>query len=99
MAELEFRLSPKARDDMESVWLYTLSQWGQEQSEKYIDDLAAAFELLTVNPPRLGKRCDNIRPGYRKRPILRHVIYYRELGYGIEIIRVLHDHQLTTRYL
>ena len=83
---------------MESVWLYTLSRWGHEQTEKYIDDLAVAFDLLTGNP-RLGKNCDNIRPGYRKHPTLRHVIYYREVDYGIEIIRVLHDHQLATRYL
>jgi toxin ParE1/3/4 len=83
---------------MESVWLYTLSQWGHGQTEKYIDDLAAAFELLTTNP-RLGTSCDKIRRGYRKPPILCHVIYYREVDYGIEIIRVLHDHQLAARHL
>ena len=98
MPEPEYRLSPKARDDMESVWLYTLSQWGHGQTEKYIDELAAAFDLLTSNP-KLGKGCDNIRPGYRKHPTLRHVIYYREVAYGIEIIRVLHDHQLAARHL
>ena len=93
-----YRLSPKAREDMESVWLYTLSQWGLEQTERYIDDLAAAFQLLSSSH-RLGKSCDNIRPGYRKHPTLRHVIYYREIDYGIEIIRVLHDHQLAARHL
>jgi toxin ParE1/3/4 len=98
MPKPEYRLSPKARDDMESVWLYTLSQWGHEQTEKYIDDLAVAFDLLTTNP-RLGTRCDNIRAGYRKHPTLRHVIYFREVSYGIEIIRVLHDHQLAARHL
>ena len=98
MAEREYRLSPKAQDDMESVWLYTLSQWGHEQTERYIDDLAAAFNLLTNNP-RLGKSCEKIRAGYRKHPTLRHVIYYREVDYGIEIIRVLHDHQLAARHL
>jgi len=98
MPKPEYRLSPKARDDMESIWLYTFSQWGHEHTEKYIDDLATAFDLLTTNP-RLGKSCDNIRPGYRKHPTLRHVIYYREADYGIEIIRVLHDHQLAARHL
>jgi toxin ParE1/3/4 len=98
MASPEYRLSPKARDDMESVWLYTLSQWGQEQTEKYIDDLVAALDLLMTSP-RLGKRCDNIRAGYRKHPTLRHVIYYREASYSIEIIRVLHDHQLAVRHM
>lgn len=98
MAKPEFRLSPKARNDMEAVWLYTLSQWGQEQTKKYLDDLAAAFNLITASP-KLGKLCDNIRKGYRKYPTLRHVIYYREASYGIEIIRVLHDHQLASRHL
>jgi toxin ParE1/3/4 len=98
MPNPEYRLSPKAREDMESVWLYTFSQWGHEQTEKYIDDLAAAFDLLTSNP-RLGKNCDSIRRGYRKHPTLRHVIYYREVDYGIEIIRVLQDHQLAARHL
>lgn len=98
MPKREYRLSPKAQDDMASVWLYTLSQWGYEQTGKYIDDLAIAFELLT-SKPRLGKRCENIRTGYRKHPTLRHVIYYREADYGIEIIRVLHDHQLASRHL
>ena len=98
MAEREYRLSPKARQDMESVWLYTLSKWGHRQTKKYIDDLAAAFDLLTDNP-RLGKSCENIRPGYRKHPVLRHVIYCREVGYGIEIIRVLLDHPLAARHL
>lgn len=98
MPKPEYRLSPKARDDMENVWLYTLSQWGPEQTEKYIDDLAASFDLLTTNP-RLVKNFDNIRPGYRKHPTLRHVIYYREDDYGIAVIRVLHDHQLAVRHL
>ena len=98
MPNPEYRLSPRAREDMESVWLYTFSQWGHEQTEKYIDDLAAAFDLLISNP-RFGKNCDSIRPGYRKHPTLRHVIYYREVDYGIEIIRVLHDHQLAARHL
>jgi len=98
MPEREYRLSPKAREDMESVWLYTLSQWGHEQTERYLDDLAAAFDLLTSNP-RLGKRCGNIRAGYRKHPILRHVTYYRKVAYGMEIIRILHDQQLAARHL
>jgi toxin ParE1/3/4 len=82
---------------MESLWLYTFSQWGRKQTEKYIDDLAAEFDLLTGNP-RLGKNCDSIRPGYRRQLTLRHVIYYREVDYGFEIIRVLYDHQLAARH-
>ena len=73
----EFRLYPKAQKDMEAVWLYSMSQWGPEQAGKYVDDLAGAFVLLASNP-KLGISCENIRPGYRKYPTLKHVIYYQE---------------------
>jgi len=94
----EYRLAPKARDDMETVWLYSLKQWGAQQTERYIDDLTGTFEFLAENP-KAGTACENIRAGYRKHPVIRHVVYYRETGYGIEVIRVLHDRMLATRYL
>jgi len=98
MAKPEYRLSPRALEDMESVWLYSMSQWGLDQATMYIDDLATTFNFLATNP-KSGKDCSNIRVGYRKHPTLKHIIYYRITGYGIEVIRVLHDHQLASRYL
>ena len=80
---------------MEAVWLYSLAEWGAVQTD--IDDLTAAFEFL-ANSPKAGTHCDNIRVGYRKYPVIRHVVYYRETSYGIEIMRVLHDRMLATRH-
>ena len=82
---------------MEAVWLYSLQEWGTEQTSHYIDDLTAAFEFL-VESPKAGTQCENIRVGYRKYPVIRHVVYYRETGYGIKIVRVLHDRMLATRH-
>jgi len=45
---------------MEAVWLYSLSEWGVEQADRYIDDLAIAFEFLT-DSPKAGALCENIR--------------------------------------
>ena len=94
----EYRLSPRAREDIEAVWLYSLQEWGLAQAERYIDDLTSAFELLTARP-KAGTSCENIRPGYRKYPVIRHVVYYRETNYGIEVVRVLHDRMLASRHL
>ena len=93
----DYRLTPKAREDMEAVWLYSLSKWGIQQTDRYIDDLTAAFTFLT-NTPKAGTACDNIRQGYRRYPVFRHIVYYRETVYGIEIMRVLHDRMLPTRH-
>ena len=96
--KLEYRLSPKAREDMEAVWLYSLTQWGAAQTERYIDDLIEAFVFLAQSP-QAGTACEHIRTGYRKYPVIRHVVYYRETGRGIEVIRVLHDRMLAPRHL
>jgi len=94
----EYRLKPKAHEDMENVWLYTQRTWGIQQTDKYIDDVVKAFLLLAENP-KAGAMCHNIRKGYRKYPVIRHIVYYRETDYGIEIVRVLHDRMLAKNRL
>lgn len=94
----EYRLSPRAKEDLESIWLYSLSEWGLNQADAYIDGLIAAFDLL-ANSPNAGISCEKIRSGYRKHSVIRHFIYYRETGYGIEIIRILHDRMLAIKHL
>jgi toxin ParE1/3/4 len=37
-----------------------------------------------------GVSCDDLRSGYRKYPVGRHIVFYREAQAGIEIIRILH---------
>lgn len=31
----EFRLAPKAEDDLEDIWLFGFGKWGQLQADKY----------------------------------------------------------------
>lgn len=61
----EYKLSPKAQDDMEAVWLYSLSEWGAEQTSRYIDDLTASLEFLSGNP-KSGTNSGHIRAGCRR---------------------------------
>ena len=44
----EYRLAPEANRDMETIWLYTLEEWGLEQANRYTDELTEAF--VTVPP-------------------------------------------------
>ncbi len=93
----EYRLAPKAWDDMEAVWLYSLSEWDARQTERYSDSLIDAFVFLAENFGA-GTACDHIREGYRRYPVKRHMVYYRETSYGIEVMRVLHDRMLASRH-
>jgi toxin ParE1/3/4 len=93
----EYRLAPEAERDLESIWFYTLEEWGLEQANRYIDNFTSAFASL-VNNPKHGTTCDHVRKGYRRSKAGRHMIYFQITPYGIAIIRVLHDRMQPTRH-
>jgi toxin ParE1/3/4 len=68
----EYRLSPAAERDLESIWKYTRREWGLEQGERYTDPLTAAF-LVLAEAPKSAPACDHIRQGYRRRNVERHM--------------------------
>lgn len=84
-----FRLTQLALSDLRSIGRYTQTTWGREQRNHYLAKLDECFHLLAEKPLR-GRSCDDIRLGYRKYPVGRHLVFYREAQAGIEIIRVLH---------
>ncbi len=94
----EYRLTPAAERDLETIWTHTRQQWGVEQANRYTDTLTAAFAELAQSP-KTAPACDQIRPGYRRRSIERHMIYFRITAYGIAIIRILHDRMDAPRHL
>jgi toxin ParE1/3/4 len=85
-----FRLTELAKQDLRSIGRYTQLTWGREQRNLYLTKLDACFQLLAQEPTR-GKSCDDVRPGYRKYHVGRHLIFYRQSTEGVEIVRVLHD--------
>jgi len=46
----EYRLTPAAERDLESIWTYTVQQRGFKQANCYIDFLTAAFAELAESP-------------------------------------------------
>lgn len=85
-----FRLTELAKQDLRSIGRFTEATWGREQRNRYLAKLDTCFQLLAQEPQR-GKACDDIRPGYRKYHVGRHLIFYRQSSKGIEIIRILHN--------
>jgi toxin ParE1/3/4 len=85
-----FHLTRKARCGLRSIARYTQEKWGREQRNKYLSKLDESFYTLAQEPQR-GRACDDIRPGYRKYHVGRHLIFYRQRVNHIEIIRILQD--------
>jgi toxin ParE1/3/4 len=84
-----FRLTQLALADLRSIGRYTQINWGRGQRNRYLAKLDECFHLLAEKPLR-GVSCDDLRSGYRKYPVGRHIVFYREAQAGIEIIRILH---------
>ncbi len=85
-----FRLSAKAMDDLRSIGRYTQSNWGREQQKKYLSMLDTFFHTISKQP-EVGVNCDDIRLGYRKYHVGRHLIFYRQSIEIVDVIRILHD--------
>ncbi|MES9964224.1 MAG: type II toxin-antitoxin system RelE/ParE family toxin [Candidatus Sedimenticola sp. 20ELBAFRAG] len=87
-----FKIKAKAREDLKAIAIFTHKRWGRDQRNNYLMQFDDSFNQLAENP-HLGRRCDNIRHGYWKLPVVSHVIYYRMGNHDcVEIIRILHKH-------
>lgn len=86
----QLRLTPAAREDLSEIWDYTEETWGVTQAEKYLGELQSAMERLVDDPDR-GRACDEIRQGYRRFAIERHLIFYIAHSGSLDVIRVLHQ--------
>jgi toxin ParE1/3/4 len=84
-----FVLSPRAQSDLDGIWDYTEEHWGAGQAEAYTRSIAQAIETVEESPRR-GKACDHIREGYRQYPAGSHIVFYRLVDGGIDVVRILH---------
>lgn len=80
-----FRLTQMALTDLRSIGRYTQATWGREQRDRYLAKLDRSFFLLAEDPQR-GWDCADIRAGYRKYHVGRHLIFYRVAQDDTEIL-------------
>ena len=85
---MAFLLTPLAQQDLEIIWNYTTKTWGLEQAKDYFLQIEACLTKLNLSPD-LARRCDDIRQGYRKYLIGKHVIFLKIIGQDIQVIRIL----------
>jgi len=88
----------KARKDLEEIWLYSFKEHGEQQADKYYDELIAGMETIQENP-HIGVACSYIRSGYRQYQINQHIVFYRLSTDIVHIIRVLHESMDVKNYL
>ncbi len=94
----EYRLRPKARSDIDTIWDYTVKTWGVQQARSYIVGLRDVCTELADNS-ELGKRRDELHKGLRVYPSGKHLVFYLTTDTDIDIVRILHGSMDTHRHL
>lgn len=89
--------SPAAEVDISGIWRYSAENWGTGQADHYTDEIRDACHALASGLKQGG--AVDVRPGYLKHFCGAHVIYFRDRGHRLEIIRILHGRQDAKRHL
>lgn len=89
---MPYKISVKASQDIESIWLYTYENGSLEQADRYVNLIFDEIEYIAENPTS-SKDFNHIRKGYFCSKVKSHLIFYRRTNKpnNIEIIRVLHQ--------
>lgn len=92
------KLTNKAEQDLESIFDYTVHQWGFLQADRYLSDIEERISALVQNPT-LGRSLRNIPESLLKSSVGKHLIIYRVEDYGILVLRILHQMMDTERHI
>jgi toxin ParE1/3/4 len=90
MPNKSYRLYPKAIEDLESIYSYSISVFGIKRTEDYILAIETSFQHLAEDP-LISRACDYVRQNLRAFNIGSHIIFFKITSYGIAVIRVLHQ--------
>ncbi len=83
---LKIRLAQTAENDLEDIWVYTISEWGEDQADKYVALIEKGFSQVLENP-FIGKTRSDVKNEYRALQIKKHLIFYRVGTEFIDIIQ------------
>lgn len=85
----DYRVTPRAQEDLKNIGRYTEQQWGRRQRNTYLKALEKRFGWLAENP-QLDKHRPDVAEGYYSFPQGRHVVFYLVGQKGVDIIGVPH---------
>jgi toxin ParE1/3/4 len=93
----DFKVTPRARDDLKRIGRYTLKIWGRKQRDVYLKNLDSRFQWLADNPS-LGKHRPDVQEGYYYFAQGSHLVFYMVRDHGIDIIGIPHQNMDIQNY-
>jgi len=74
MNNSSYRISQKAIEDLESIWVYTFQNWSKEQADLYYKLIIQEIEYVAKDPFS-GKSLKSLRKDYRVSKVKSHLIF------------------------
>ena len=93
-----YKLTPDAQSDLVEIRRFTLSQWGNNQSKKYLSELRQVIRLLSETP-NLGKQQQGLGLDIFSFPHSSHVIYHPHRSKPLVVFAVLHKSMVPGTHL
>jgi toxin ParE1/3/4 len=84
----QYVITEPAEEDLREIAFY-IADDNIDAALSMLDRFTERFEML-ASMPQTGRTRDELEPNLRSFPEGSYVVFYREIGQGIEIIRVLH---------
>lgn len=98
---MSFRLTPLAAEDLRQILRHSSEQFGEKQARRYGELIRKAIGKVADKPERANTRTrKELGDGIRSFAIAvvaerigaaRHILYFRKVSGGVEILRILHD--------
>lgn len=82
------RLSIAAEQDLEDIYAYSFSEFGERRADAYFESLEDCLNRL-AEQPALGVDVSALRADSLRFVHQRHSIYYKKSKHGILVIRIL----------
>ncbi len=94
--------TPKARQDLNDIWDFTVERWDAAQADRYVVAIVRACQDLAADR-LVGCEANVIRRGYLSHRVGANVVFFRrdsgDDGEAIEIVRILHERMDPARHI
>ena len=96
-----YLLSPRyyrrALKRISTTWDFSAERWGEGRADSYLRGLWTGISIV-ADDPRRGHACD-LRDGYFQYSVGKHVLFFKLIVEGVDIIRILHQSMDFQRHL
>lgn len=88
---MAYKIRPRVKRDLDSIYGYTTKQFGPDQAIRYHRELYREFQRISNLAPVVWRKYDEISDGLLGYRYKSHTIFFKQVGPNdILIIRVLH---------